>query len=402
MPERPGAPGRRDGRSRFLGAMAIGLVLVLSVATGFWAFSTFVARTGSVPGGDERAAGAGSSGLPPALAELAAAHPLRLPARPAGDGQASIVSLRHRAELGDTAAAYALGLAYAAGDGAPLDKAEAVRWLRVAADNGSSAAQYVLAALYHSGLDDDSGPDEKRTLWWLRSAATSGHALAAFALGLRYLAAPGDENRRQGAYWVERAAEEGMADAALALAILRESGIGGPRDLGDAYGWYALAALTGHDLAARRAAALEPDLSDEARQRADALVNRLNPVFLMLAGTAAEPSGEAVSPPATGIEDAIARGDAAIALPPPLAGPSGTDPAANSALIRAIQEELRLLHFEPGALDGTFTPETRDAIRLYQEFAGLDPTGEPSQDLLSHLQSVSASAVKSRPAPVSR
>ena len=48
---------------------------------------------------------------------------------------------RHAAEQGDADAQFNLGFAYATGEGVPQDDAEAVRWFRLAAEQGNALAQ---------------------------------------------------------------------------------------------------------------------------------------------------------------------------------------------------------------------------------------------------------------------
>ena len=56
-----------------------------------------------------------------------------------------------RAEAGDAAAQYDLGVMYANGLGVPEDDAEAVRWLRLAADQGRVNIQFLLGSIYETG-----------------------------------------------------------------------------------------------------------------------------------------------------------------------------------------------------------------------------------------------------------
>ncbi len=62
-----------------------------------------------------------------------------------------IDTLRARAEQGDAAALYSIGLMYAIGRGVPQDDAEAVRWYRLAADQGYASAQGNLGSMYSTG-----------------------------------------------------------------------------------------------------------------------------------------------------------------------------------------------------------------------------------------------------------
>jgi hypothetical protein len=49
--------------------------------------------------------------------------------------------LRKKAEAGDAAAQFSLGLRYGNGEGVPKDYAEAMKWLRKAAEQGDASAQ---------------------------------------------------------------------------------------------------------------------------------------------------------------------------------------------------------------------------------------------------------------------
>lgn len=64
---------------------------------------------------------------------------------------AQIDALRERAEQGDAAAQYELGLGYKLGERVPQDAVEAARWYRLAAEQGYASAQYGLGSAYYSG-----------------------------------------------------------------------------------------------------------------------------------------------------------------------------------------------------------------------------------------------------------
>jgi TPR repeat protein len=74
---------------------------------------------------------------------------------------------------------------YANGDGVTQDAAEAVRWFRLAADQGDASAQHYLGVSYQNG--DGAPQDSAEAARWIRLAADQGNepALAAVAqLGL--------------------------------------------------------------------------------------------------------------------------------------------------------------------------------------------------------------------------
>jgi TPR repeat protein len=55
---------------------------------------------------------------------------------------AVVAELRRLAEQGDVLAQYNLGIVYDTGKGVPQDYTEAVRWYRLAAEQGHASAQY--------------------------------------------------------------------------------------------------------------------------------------------------------------------------------------------------------------------------------------------------------------------
>ena len=73
---------------------------------------------------------------------------------------------------------------YANGEGILKDDAEAVRWYRLAAEQGHASAQFNLGVRYATGrgvLKDDA-----EAVRWYRLAAEQGHARAEFNLGVMH------------------------------------------------------------------------------------------------------------------------------------------------------------------------------------------------------------------------
>ena len=76
--------------------------------------------------------------------------------------------------------------------------------------------------------------------------------------------------------------------------------------------------------------------------------------------------------------------------PAPLFSSSGrTAPVATKPdeLVRAVQDALKQLGYYSGQLDGLAGPQTRTAIKDFQTQAGLEPSGEPTLELLSDIRS---------------
>ncbi len=55
-------------------------------------------------------------------------------------------------------------------------------------------------------------------------------------------------------------------------------------------------------------------------------------------------------------------------------------------LIRALQERLAEVGFNPGPADGIYGPKTARAIRAFQRYKGLTQDGQISEELLQALE----------------
>ena len=145
-----------------------------------------------------------------------------------------------KAEKGDAAAQFYVGLCYRIGRGIPKDDAEAVKWYRKAAEQGNGDAQMFLADAYSNGLGVPK--DEAEAVKWYRKAAEQGHAKAQYNLGASYagnLGIPKDE--AEAVKWYQKAAEQGHAKAQYGLSWNYFRGIGVPKDDVLAYKWMLLA-----------------------------------------------------------------------------------------------------------------------------------------------------------------
>jgi hypothetical protein len=167
--------------------------------------------------------------MPPAVAHRVVAATAAADALPSDPAQ-RVAYFRHRAEAGDAAAQYALGVLYAQGDGVAQDYASATSWFRKAAKGGIVNAQD-LAALYERGL---MTPQD-------------------------YVVA---------AYWYRNAADRGVAAAMPILAFLYERGEGVEPSPTDAYAWYRAAARRGDTVAGKRAVALFAKFDGAEKARA--------------------------------------------------------------------------------------------------------------------------------------
>jgi hypothetical protein len=142
--------------------------------------------------------------------------------------------LRIRAYIGDSDAQIKLAMAYATGEGATEDDAQAFEWIHKAAEQGNSEAQFVLGLIYDMGKGVSE--DDAQAAEWYRKAAEQGHAKAQVILGIAYY-----------------------------------KGEGVPKDLVQAHMWKNLAAASGNESARTDLTILEGNMTEEQRAEAEKL-----------------------------------------------------------------------------------------------------------------------------------
>lgn len=160
--------------------------------------------------------------------------------------------LRKAAEQGLVPAQYVLGRAYLfPGPGIERNAAEAVKWLRKAAERGDADAQHFLGLAYDRGLGVRT--DHAEAAKWYRLAAEQGHMAAQEGLGTIYsmggFGVPRDY--AEAAKWYRRAAEQGDTFSLQQLGLMYRWGRGVPQDWLKAYMLYDIAATRGVNAAAK-------------------------------------------------------------------------------------------------------------------------------------------------------
>ena len=83
---------------------------------------------------------------------------------------------------------------YETGDGVAEDKAEAMKWYRLAAAEGNARAQYSLGGMYDDG--EVVSQDSKEAVKWWRRAARQGYGEAQYSLGIMYETGAGGEKNQ--------------------------------------------------------------------------------------------------------------------------------------------------------------------------------------------------------------
>lgn len=119
------------------------------------------------------------------------------------------LQLPARAIAGDAQPQFELGVRYLMGEGAPRDRAEALKWLEMAANGGHAGARYNLGIMYRTGF-----------------GVARDDALA---------------HR-----WFDLAARQNHADAQYQIALLHKEGKAIPLDVVKSYAWAHISAMQGH------------------------------------------------------------------------------------------------------------------------------------------------------------
>src|SRR5579875_163406 len=151
--------------------------------------------------------------------------------------------IKRAAENGYADAQFELGRACEDGRGVPQNWAQAANWYRKAAEQGHARAQCALALLIELGRCPPSAAGE--SIKWFRSAAAQGYAEAEYQLALLHAKGlAGEQQFAEAAEWYQRAAEQGHARAQMGLGSLYFLGLGVLQDYVQAHMWLNLAAAS--------------------------------------------------------------------------------------------------------------------------------------------------------------
>lgn len=134
----------------------------------------------------------------------------------AGHFQKAARLLAPLAQHGNPVAQLRLGILYFQGRGVKENERLAISWWRRSADQGNLDAMYQLGNAFTFGMEAaKTVPDpDREAAWWYFQAASAGHREAQYGLALLFLAGKGViESRTEATRWMQRAAEQGHADA---------------------------------------------------------------------------------------------------------------------------------------------------------------------------------------------
>ena len=271
------------------------------------------------------------------------------------------ITLKSAATNGDRIAQYQLGLTHLEAK----RNAEAVRLIRLSANQGLAAAQYRLAKLYESGIGVEQNLATAMRL--LKQAANNGNRIAMHDYG-HYFAtgtAMDAPDFSAAANWFLKAAERGVLDSQFNLGVLYQEGSGVTKSLTDSYVWYAIAGAQGDELAVQRTQLLERQMSADELDLAKSRVAAYRP--------------KRIDNTANGIFASL-----------PWQMPASSTRAQQRQNIQVAQKFLINLGYEPGSPDGAIGPKTKDAIIRFERANGLPETGVVSSGLLQKLAAANA------------
>ncbi|QEL57279.1 tetratricopeptide repeat protein [Chromobacterium paludis] len=181
----------------------------------------------------------------------------------AGRLAAARIAFWQAAEKGDRVAAFDLAMMDWKGEAGPVDKTQALYWLRRAADLKLAQAQHALGLLAERG--DGLPKSLTEATRWFQLSARQGYLPAQIDLATQYFLGRGaPQDDRLAAYWYEEAAKQGDAGAQYLTASMYEHGRGVKQDIPAAIRWYARAAAQGD--AGARAKALDLARQETARR----------------------------------------------------------------------------------------------------------------------------------------
>jgi len=166
------------------------------------------------------------------------------PSEPTGD-QKLFASVSVQAATGDVAAERQLGEMYLYAQGTSYDPAEAVRWLKKAADAGDAQAQVDLGWAYAHGIGVTVDLAQAQRLFL--AAAQQGFSAGENAAGYGYLAGVGvPVDYAQALAWLQKASEGGDYIADANLGDMYRDGSGVTRDAALSLHYYQQAAQRGN------------------------------------------------------------------------------------------------------------------------------------------------------------
>ncbi|WP_218573921.1 tetratricopeptide repeat protein [Plesiomonas shigelloides] len=210
-------------------------------------------------------------------------------------GKTALGWYQQAAEAGSATAQLWLAHAYQSGKSLPANRELAHKWLVKAVNSGSHEAEYLFALQQTSSAQREHylmlaaeggltkaqvalgraslrSQDFSQARAWFAKAATQGDVDGCFEYGEMLRTGQGGEHDYHGAYQQYRyAAQRGNRMAQYRMGMMREKGLGAPRNNQHAYAWFSLAATGGMAEAIQARETLEEMMTPEEVKRAQNL-----------------------------------------------------------------------------------------------------------------------------------
>ena len=152
---------------------------------------------------------------------------------------------RTAADQGSASAQNNIGILYNNGQGVKQDYAEAMRWYQKAAEQGNVGAQVGIGILYDNGRGVKQ--DYAAAMRWYQKAAVQENAKAQILIGILYANGQGvKKDYAEAMRWYQKAAVQEDAFAQVMIGILYANGKGVRKDSAEAIRWYQKAAEQGN------------------------------------------------------------------------------------------------------------------------------------------------------------
>ncbi|MEJ0096885.1 MAG: SEL1-like repeat protein [Bauldia sp.] len=240
------------------------------------------------------------------------------------------------------------------------DLARAAVWYTKAAEGGVAVAQYRLASLYERGQGVTK--DLTNAVNWYQRAADQGNINAMHNLAvLLSEGVDGVPDHDKALQWFLAAGNYGVRDSQYNLGVIYARGLGTGQDLVESYKWFAIAASQGDtDASARRDEVAKAMSADDLAKARAAVAAWHVKAPLVEANAVAAPKGNWDDAPAISVAD-------------------------QQALVAKIQTLLADAGYDPGPADGVIGRKTTDAVRAYQQKAGVPVTGQIDKTLVASL-----------------
>jgi TPR repeat protein len=151
-----------------------------------------------------------------------------------------IGEIMDKAKQGSAISQYILATEYQYGLGGLIeDDAEAIKWMRMSALQGTAIAQYNLGLMFANG--EGTPKNYAKAMEWLLKSANQGYLEGQTTLGRVYAAGEiTPKNYEQAIYWLSKAAKGGSVNAQYHLAqSFQDTG-----NIIKAYAWWSIFLLT--------------------------------------------------------------------------------------------------------------------------------------------------------------